>query len=323
MGFNVGSGGGWQNQNGQSSGSYTGDTSSTQTGSTTGSTSTTSAPVISQDWQSVFDQIRGNTGAGGLTSTQQTASNYIEDQMKNGGVTHLQSMAQKYPELYGKQPEVTAGTVGAAGTAAAGMSPYEAKYDDSVIGATMADLNQAYKESQNDLRAQYGGEGWSASAGSPASVQLAAAEGADKYLRTVGSTIGGLRDARFKTALGASQYDMGDKLSRDTTQAGLDTTASGQNAGILDSRQKFDATQATQNDLRRDNLASSLFSTGSGGFDQLLKTLGGAQTTIGQTNTGTTSGTTMGTTTSTQSGTTAGTNSTQGSGRQNQSSLGK
>lgn len=199
------------------------------------------------------------------------------------------------------------------------MAPYQEGYTDDVVGATMADLNRAYQESQNDLRAQYGGQGWSASAGAPASEQIAAAEGADNYLRTAASTISGLRDQGYTRALGAAQGDIAAKLARDTSQAGLDTSASSQNAGILDSRQKFDATQATQNDLRRDNLASSLFNTGSGGFDQLLKTLGGAQTTIGQTNTGSTTGTTIGS----QSGSTAGTTATQGTGRQSQNSFGK
>jgi hypothetical protein len=258
-----------------------------------------------------FSNIGSRTGTQGLTPEQQAAMGYYGREMTDGGTTHLMNMAKKYPELYGKQPEVVAGTVGAAGTAAAGMSPYEAKYDDSVIGATMADLNQAYKESQNDLRAQYGGEGWSASAGSPASVQLAAAEGADKYLRTVGSTIGGLRDARFKTALGASQYDMGDKLSRDTTQAGLDTTVSGQNASILDSRQKFDANAAIAAEGRRDSMADRMFGSGQTSIDNLLKILSGATSSIGQSNTGTTSGTTsgssMGSTSGTSSGSTTGT----------------
>lgn len=330
MGLQVGGSMSNQSGSGANSGSMssstTGTQTGTQTGSQTGSTSSSSTPVLSDQWLAAFNELTGATGAQGLTPEQQTAASYFKDQMANGGTTHLANMAQRYPELYGQQPEVVAAKIGDAGVGADFMAPYEKGYTDDVLTATMADLEQAFKESQNQLRGQYGGAGWSASAGAPGAVQIAAAQGADDYLRTRATTGAGIRDQGFTRAMQGGMADRDSLQQRNIAQAGLDTQASAANAGILDSRQKFDATRAAEDERRRDSMADRLFGTGQSGFENLISIMSGAGAANGMSNTGTTSGTTtgttMGTTESNTTGNTASNFWNRGSGNQAGASVG-
>ena len=310
MGLQVGGGMSGQSGSGSNSGSMStatsGMTTGTQAGTTSGSTTSSAAPVLSDEWIRAFNNLSGAAGTQGLTPEQQNAATYFKDQMENGDTTHLANMALRFPELYGEKPTVTAAQIGSAGTGADYMAPYEKGYTKNVLDATMADLEQAFKESQNALRGQYGGAGWSASAGAPGSVQIAAAEGADKYLRTRGSTAAGILDQGFTRAMQGGASDRDSTLQRNIAQAGLDTQASAANAGLLDSRQKFDANAAIGAEGRRDEMAARLFGTGQSGFENLLSVLGGAGTTVGQSSTGTTSGTTSGTTIGTTDSSTTG-----------------
>lgn len=298
-------------------------------GSSSGTMDSTSLPILSDRWLSSFDSLTGAAGADGLTPDQRTAADYYRGELGSGGSssqyrrmadtylgpimqrsgTTLQSAASLYPELYGEQPEAVAGKVGGADAASEYMGAYLNPETDDYIGATLADLKRSFDESQNDLRANYGGQGWSATAGAPAGVQVAAAEGADDYLRNVASTVGGLRSDRFKTAIGAGAGDADRVLSGNVAQAGLDSDVSKYNASLLDSRQKFDIMSADAAADRRDQAArdyvasfmqsggmsdadaAALFSTGQGGFGQLSDILTGARDTLGRKTTGTTSGT--------------------------------
>ncbi len=360
MGFNVGSS--WENmasqfasqfqrqnasstsgtQNVDQTGTQTGSTTGTQTGTTTGNqtgtTSSTSTPTTTANWDNLQNIISGNYGKTGLTGGQQG----VVDNLKNWQTSGQNAGAV----LTGMAPEIrtTAGQTardvsGRTGAEFAGA--YKNPFENDVVSASLGDLENSFMKSQNHLRAQYGGQGWSPTAGSSSGTQIAAAQGADDYLRNVASTSAGLRSQGFNTAQGLGAGDAGRFMAADISNQAIDNTGIDRKLGGL-----RDIAGNAVNAERLGMAANQqIFDMYGGGGQNLLQFLGLQTPAFGQSTTGTqagtsaanTSGTTAGTsagttanttlatnasnTTGTESGSTSGTSNNQGSGRE--SSFGK
>lgn len=345
MGFNVGGGSSYQNtdtnnnnavnnqvynrdtgtSSGTSSafqsGSQAGTSTALQSGSQTGTATTTSTPLVTQGWQGANTALLSNLGSTGLTPEQRHAlTNLISWQGNPANATstiaatqpQLQSIANRAPSVAWNPEDVTART------GASMMEAYRNPYEDQVVASTLSDLEKAYGKTQNDLRAQYGGQGWSPTAGSPAGLQVAAAEAADDYLRTVGSTAGALRKAGFDTAAQYGTQDAGRKLAADTTNAGTDATLSMFNAGQGDraSDRSLSALDAIVRNAATGNAIGSasnqqIYDMAGGGNENLLAYLGAQAPAFGTSSTGATTGSNFGSTTGQTTGQSTG--STTGS----------
>ena len=345
--------GGKTKQHGISSGAQSGTSSGTTSGTNNntfgGTSSGQQRAVAPEGWESFLNSIQ--PGGDGLNDTQQGASNwtqgqigtdaggqrqaeqYFNNQTDRGSHT-LQLLAQQYPELYGEQPNVSAGQVGAVADVNAGqgsqyMDAYKNPYESQVVQGALGDLRQNYDETQNAGNMQQ------AAAGAFGGGRHALRENAntDDYLRNVGNLSGGLRSQGFNTAAGLGQTDASRNLQgqgmnqstglqRNIAQAGYDTQASSANANLLNNRQQFDVNAAYRGDELRDaaardqatyagnqfaidqGLNNTSFGQGTQGFGQNMDWLEAGRALFGQDNTGTQSGTSSGTSSGTTSGTT-------------------
>ena len=317
--------GGKQNQN----------QTTTTSGQTSGTSNTTNQGQYTRNqtvnptdiWNLGSNQLFGNLGQSGLNGGQQGQVDYLTGRQAGGAlpneVGYTNSVLSQYVGNNYQAPTAAAPGSVAAPSGASQMGQYENPYENQVVQSTMADLGHAFDQSQNQLRAQYGGQGWSPTAGAPAGEQVAAAEGANNYLRTLGSTIGNLRSQGFNTAAGYGQQDAS-RISGASAQDAANTMANNQFNARQKSAADAQSIGVAQNyiqDLMKMNGIDSansgqIFDMAGVGNSNLLNLLGSQVPAFGQSNSGTTSGTSNTATTGTASGTsnTRGSSSSKGGG---------
>lgn len=274
-------------------------------------------PIVTPEWMLGNTALWGNLGSTGLTQGQQTAAGAWADYLRNpeNGVSQMiRGNAQLQPFTTPQANTAQGGGPVVANQAAAYSSAYRNPYEDQVVGSTIADLTKSFDRAQNSLRANYGGQGWSPTAGAPAGEQIAAAEGADNFLRTLGSTVGNLRSQGFDTANRFGAVDAGNALS-----------ASGQNADLSQRLSMFNASQGDTADARAIGTIQQMinnagtqqqlggqavqqqYNMGGGGIAQLLAALGIQVPAFGSNAGGFNFADTSGVASGTSSGTTTGT----------------
>ena len=317
----IGKGGSSQNQSGISSGTSSGTTTTDMTGTQTGMQSGTQSgsqtvdptQLWTQGSNNLFSQLLG----GGLTWDQQQAV----DRSNQGVATNQTGQNLDYANRllggYVGQPAhqtQAASVADVAGTAAPTGSSFSSLYQDpwqqDVVNATAGDLTQGLKTGLNEIRASYGGALGNGREG------VAAGTAVDDYVRTLGSTLGGLRSEGFKVGTAAGQSDAGRSLQalqgnqQADLQAALADAEFRQDAGKFNALSKFQNDQQSigainqfgANSLNADQASRSanqdIYNMSGGGFQQLLGALGSQTPAFGQSNTGSQSGTSSGTQTS-------------------------
>lgn len=261
--------GGSQSQSGQ------------QAGSTSGSSQSSMTPTTTQGWGSIDQLLRGNLGQTGLNPDQQMATdswkNYLTKDNNNGLWGQINGN-QQLGQFTTPQANTSAGAPAVNSTNASQyMGAYQNPYQDQVVNSTMADLSHINDKNQNDLRAQYGGQGWSPTAGAPAGEQVAAGTAADNYTRTAASTLGNLRSQGFNTALQGGQFDAGNQLDASKTTAS-NTMANNQfNANQADQAQSR-AMSAIQQMIGNN---SNIMTQGGQALTQLYDMAGGGNSNLG------------------------------------------
>ena len=323
----IGKGGNSGSQSGASSGTSSGTTSGTSSGNTTQSQTGSITPTTTEGWGNIDAILRSAIGNDtGLNAGQTDAYNQLLGWRENPANTVNQIDAVN-PQLQGwiNQGPAQAASGGAV-TANQGsqyMGSYANPFENQVVQSTVADLTNEFDKTQNKLRAAYGGQGWSPTAGAASGVQVAAAQGADDFLRTVGSTVGGLRSQGFNTAAGLGQGD-----------ANRFYGASGQNAANANQLNMYNAGLEAQKQMANVNAmrdivnnavtagaigtdtAKTLFDMSGGGNTNLfnyLQTQPQGQTSAGDL-TSSTQGSTTGAYSGQQSGTSSGNSSSKGGG---------
>ena len=124
------------------------------------------------------------------------------------------------------------------------MGSYQNPYEQQVVDRTMRDLGTAQAQSLNQLDAQASAA--NAFGGSRHGVEAAETRG--NYAQKAIDAVGGLRNQGFNTALGAAQFDVGNRNNAMATRLG----AANQMAGL--GNQAFNIGQTIQGNQMRDGI---------------------------------------------------------------------
>lgn len=124
------------------------------------------------------------------------------------------------------------------------MGSYQNPYEQQVVDRTMRDLSTAQAQSLNQLDAQASAA--NAFGGSRHGIEAAETRG--NYAQKAIDAVGGLRNQGFNTALGAAQFDVGNRNNAMATRLG----AANQMAGL--GNQAFNIGQTIQTNQMRDGL---------------------------------------------------------------------
>jgi len=124
------------------------------------------------------------------------------------------------------------------------MGSYQNPYEQQVIDRTMRDLGTAQSKSLNQLDAQAGAA--NAFGGSRHGIEAAETRG--NYAQKAIDAVGGMRNQGFNTALGAAQFDIGNRNNAMATRLG----AANQMAGL--GGQAFGIGQTIQGNQMRDGM---------------------------------------------------------------------
>jgi len=124
------------------------------------------------------------------------------------------------------------------------MGSYQNPYEQQVVDRTMRDLGTAQLKSLNQLDAQAGAA--NAFGGSRHGIEAAETRG--NYAQKAIDAIGGMRNQGFNTALGAAQFDIGNRNNAMATRLG----AANQMAGL--GGQAFGIGQTIQGNQMRDGM---------------------------------------------------------------------
>ena len=124
------------------------------------------------------------------------------------------------------------------------MGSYQNPYEQQVVDRTLRDLGTAQSQSLNQLDAQAGAA--NAFGGSRHGIEGAETRGL--YAQKAIDAVGGLRNQGFNTALGAAQFDVGNRNNAMATRLG----AANQMAGL--GNQAFNIGQTIQNNQMRDGM---------------------------------------------------------------------
>lgn len=278
-----------------------------QSGSYTGNSSTTTAPIISDNWNNAYTGALGNLGTTGVNPMQQgfisgLGSNKPNlsdvtrgmDAYKNAGYYSLQDLSKNFGGEWAT-PDPVAAQMVSARTGAEFMNAYKNPFDKDVIDASIADYNANADRSLNAMRA---GRDASGAFGDRAAIADAVFN-ADAA-RGLGSMVGGLRQQGFNTAAGLGMADANRFLTADTGNADRRLQADTFNNNMTNNRQQFSVNQAMQGDAQRmqalrdlrdtalagsaENRANILAQSGiaSGGLSQLTNLLNLGTSTFGQ-----------------------------------------
>lgn len=296
------------NQTGTSNVNQTGSSTGTSTGTTTGTTTATPTDL----WGQLSTLLGTNVGGTGLTTGQTGALTNLQSYVNgpNSASTRINATLPQFQSIADAPATTIAEVPKVQGRSA---SEFMGQYYDPALGmmvnSTKADMDQAFKESQNELRARYGGAGWSPTAGSPSGLQLTATEGADKYLRSLGTTLGGLRRDAFTTALSGGASDASRAQAADTTNVSNQLAINTGNAGLQEQAYGR-GTDALSRIMGGTTTAQNAATTGQqqvygmsgGGLNQIIAALNSQVPAFGGSTTGATTGSTTGATTGATTG---------------------
>jgi hypothetical protein len=218
----------------------------------------TRTPIVSDQYTGAFNALKGNLGANGLNSLQQTAVDHANGRLQSGGMsariaglngqigatsTAVGALANKGPYLLNGSPTVSAQNIGtskvttqdvetqdveaeriAAKSGADFMDRYKNPYERDVVNAALADYDAGVDTNRAGMRA--------ANSGAFANKRYGVAEGqfAGEAARGRGSLSGNLLSQGFNTRAGLGMADADRNLSADTTNAANLLSASTSNA---------------------------------------------------------------------------------------------
>jgi hypothetical protein len=285
-----------------------------------GQTSSTSNPLISEEWLNQNQAIANLLGATGVTAGQQANINALQNlNVGQGAYTQagyygLDQFADRFGGGWAAPTDVTSQTVNAqsvvapnvsAQSGAQNMSAYANPWQRDVVNATVDDYNINTDRTLNAMRAARDSAG---AFGDRAAVADAVYLG--DASRGLGSLVGNLNSQGFNTAAALGQQDANRYLSADSTNAAHQLTASQANAAnalnaqqfnagqsqaaqefnnnLRNNRQQFDINAAFQGDQNRmqafrDQQTNLLSQSGimQGGLDNLLQQLSLGTSTFG------------------------------------------
>lgn len=225
-------------------------TSNTQTNA-----SGTNTPILSNDWQSAFNNAKNNLNSAGYTADQQTGVDWARNSLANnqvqgatgaanasltGNANSLQNVIGGYNYLAGQGAHQlgaapTEGYVGdvkaASGNSLA--SQYYNPFQKNVIDTSVNDYMTGVDRTQNAMRA---GRDSAGAFGDRSAVADAVYQG--DATRGLGSLVSGLYSQGFNTAQGYGQQDANRLLSADQGNQAAAQGVNTRNSSLLDSRER-------------------------------------------------------------------------------------